>query len=93
MVAWHELDNFWESVPLFTEQQLQKAAEEVEGVISLLELEPGASVLDLPCGVGRHSLEFARRGYPVTAVDRTASYLQTARERAMADSCIRIIHI
>jgi len=39
-------------------------------------------VLELACGPGRHALEFARRGYRVTGVDRTARYLETAREKA-----------
>jgi len=37
------------------------------------------------CGIGRHSLEFARLGYAVTGVDRTAAYLQTARQAAAAE--------
>ena len=85
MTAWHEQDQFWEMVPLFGPDRLEMAPEEVEGVISLLGIEPGASVLDLCCGVGRHSLELARRGYRVTGVDRTASYLQTASEKAAAE--------
>ena len=39
-------------------------------------------MLDLCCGPGRHSLEFARRGFRVTGVDRTAHYLTTARAAA-----------
>jgi SAM-dependent methyltransferase len=35
--------------------------------------------------VGRHSLEFARRGFQVTAVDRTSSYLKKASERSVAE--------
>lgn len=31
---------------------------------------PGAPVLDVACGGGRHALWFARRGHPVTGVDR-----------------------
>ena len=42
-------------------------------------------MLDLCCGVGRHSLEFARRGYTVTGVDRTTAYLHTARDAADAE--------
>jgi SAM-dependent methyltransferase len=44
----------------------------------------GASVLDLCCGVGRHSIELARRGFRVTAVDRDAKFLEQARDRAEA---------
>lgn len=36
---------------------------------------PGAAVLDLAAGGGRHSLLFAGRGHPVTAIDRDVSAL------------------
>jgi SAM-dependent methyltransferase len=83
MVAWHEEDGFWETVPLFGEARLELAPEEVDAALSLLGADAGAAVLDLCCGVGRHSLALAQRGYRVTGVDRTAAYLQRARERAM----------
>lgn len=82
MTVWHEQDDFWELVPMFTAHHWEIAPEQVDFVVSVLELEPGAAVLDLPCGVGRHSLELARRGYRVTGVDRTAAYLQAARKTA-----------
>ena len=82
MTAWHEQDDLWETVPLFGPERMEMAPQEVDQIISLLGLQPGAAILDLCCGVGRHSLEFARRGYSVTGVDRTAAYLQTAREVA-----------
>ncbi len=85
MTAWHEQDDFWETVPLFGQERLEVAPQEVDSVISLLGIEPGASVLDLCCGVGRHSLELARRGFRVTGVDRTAAYLQTARQNAATE--------
>ncbi len=57
----------------------------MDNLIALLDLEPGMAVLDLCCGVGRHSLEFARRGFQVTAVDRTERYLERASQQAAAD--------
>jgi SAM-dependent methyltransferase len=39
-------------------------------------------VVDLCCGFGRLSLEFARRGFAVTGVDITEAYLLAAREDA-----------
>jgi SAM-dependent methyltransferase len=51
-------------------------------VLKLLEVKPGARILDLCCGPGRHSLELARRGCRVTGVDRTALYLKKARAAA-----------
>jgi len=56
--------------------------------LALLKLEPGAAVLDLCCGPGRHSLELARRGFKVTGVDRTARFLEEARRRAEAEGLV-----
>ncbi len=88
MSAWHEDDDFWETFGsyMFTGARLEAARSEVDSLIKLLGLEPGASVLDLCCGPGRHALEFARRGYAVTGVDRTARYLDRARKLAADES-------
>ena len=48
----------------------------------LTEIAAGASVLDACCGPGRHSIELASRGYRVTGVDITETYLEAARESA-----------
>lgn len=81
---WHEDDVFWETCApiLFSEQRWSKAPEEVEKLISLLDIKPGIHILDLCCGVGRHSLELARRGYKVTGLDRIRLYLEQASEQA-----------
>jgi SAM-dependent methyltransferase len=85
MAYWHEQDAFWETMPMFSERLWEIAPQQVDAILSLLGLEPGAAILDLPCGVGRHSLELARRGYRVTGVDRTEAYLETARQKAAAE--------
>jgi SAM-dependent methyltransferase len=81
---WHEDDRFWErTAPFqFSERRWAAAPEEAERIIALLGLEPGAAVLDLCCGPGRHSLELARRGFKVAGVDRMAQFLEEARRRA-----------
>lgn len=61
------------------------AAEEMRKASELLGIPPGASVLDVCCGTGRHSLELARLGYRVTGVDRVAAFLDAARETAKVD--------
>ena len=45
---------------------------------------PGARVLDLACGEGRHSLAAAALGGRVTAIDRDEARLTAGRERAEA---------
>jgi SAM-dependent methyltransferase len=42
---------------------------------------PGAQVLDLACGAGRHSVLFAERGCVVTAVDLSAVAIELLRRR------------
>ena len=47
-------------------------------------IRPGARVLDLACGQGRHGLAAAALGAQVVGVDCDAAKLATARERAGA---------
>jgi SAM-dependent methyltransferase len=57
---------------------------EVDQIEALLQLHPPRTILDLPCGQGRHAIELARRGYAVTGVDLSPYMLGVARERAKA---------
>lgn len=81
---WHEQDEYWSAVAgtMFSARRWAMAPLEVDCALSLLAARPGARVLDLACGVGRHALELARRGYRVTGVDRTRRYLAEADARA-----------
>jgi SAM-dependent methyltransferase len=56
----------------------EATAAEVDLLVAALDLEPGARVLDLACGHGRHSVELARRGFAVTGVDLSAPSLGLA---------------
>jgi SAM-dependent methyltransferase len=81
---WFEDDRFWRMLEpaLFPPERLAATQEEADQLFALLGLKPGRAILDLCCGPGRFSLEFARRGYKVTGVDRTRSYLAEARKAA-----------
>lgn len=57
---------------------------EVEGLREMVPLEPGARVLDLACGWGRHSVALARAGFRVTGVDLSRTLLARAKKRAKA---------
>jgi SAM-dependent methyltransferase len=85
--VWHEDDAFWHTFApgMFTPEIWEAVPQQVDQMLALLGIEPGARVLDLCCGPGRHSLELARRGCTVTGVDRTAEYLQDARRRAQEE--------
>ncbi len=83
---WHEQDDFWSETEslMFTPKRVEDAVDEISKIETLLGLKSDMHVLDMSCGVGRHSHELARRGYRVTAVDRTERYLQKAA--ALAES-------
>lgn len=85
MTEWFENEAFWKELYplLFPEKAFDAAEGEVEKIIALLGFE-GRTILDLACGPGRHSIAFARKGYRVTGVDRTAFYLEKARSLSSA---------
>ncbi len=82
--AWYEDESFWETFAptMFTQEKLNDTAEEIDKVIKLLDIEKDAKILDLCCGIGRHSLELARKGYSVVGVDLTEEYLTKASKAA-----------
>lgn len=51
-------------------------------VVAALPIRPGAELLDLACGTGRHSVPLAAAGFRVTGVDLAEDYLARARDRA-----------
>ncbi|MFW9769603.1 MAG: class I SAM-dependent methyltransferase [Candidatus Thorarchaeota archaeon] len=83
-VPWYANDKMWELMEpvMFTEARIAYTPDEVDAIKSLCKIQPDEAVLDLCCGIGRHSLEFARRGHRVVGVDRTKLYLEKARRKA-----------
>jgi ubiquinone/menaquinone biosynthesis C-methylase UbiE len=63
---------------LMTEEQ---SREQALAAAVLAEVEPGAELLDCPCGFGRHAIPLAEAGYRVTGVDRSESQLAEAGRR------------
>ncbi|MEF8757234.1 MAG: class I SAM-dependent methyltransferase [Halobacteriales archaeon] len=82
--VWHEDPEFWAAFRdfLFPPEKHEAAPEEVDRLLDLADVEPEGRLLDVPCGVGRHAVSLAKRGFRVTAVDATDRYLESARARA-----------
>ncbi len=81
---WFEDQWFWEEYRsvLFPQERLDKTSKQVDRFEELLELQKGDKILDQACGIGRHSIELARRGYEVTGLDLSKSYMEEATDRA-----------
>lgn len=60
----------------------ERTAAEVNGAVELLELAPGARLLDLCCGQGRHAVPLAQLGYRVTGLDLSRALLARAAAAA-----------
>jgi ubiquinone/menaquinone biosynthesis C-methylase UbiE len=63
-------------------QDPEQTEAEALGAARIAELPPGATVLDCPCGFGRHSIVLAQAGYKVTGSDRSQALLDEARRLA-----------
>ncbi len=55
---------------------------EADFLVQALAPQPGARIADVPCGNGRLTLELAARGFAVTGVDLTVTFLDDARRAA-----------
>jgi SAM-dependent methyltransferase len=88
MVEWFEDEFFWSAWEpyLFSASRMADASLETERTLKLLQVQGSAKILDVCCGIGRHALELARRGYLVTGVDRTRTYIEQARELARSEN-------
>jgi len=75
-VVWAHLDDTSDDAS----RPLRQVRDEVEWVHSLAP-HPGR-LLDLGCGVGRHALLFAEKGWTVTGIDVAAPSLDYARQEA-----------
>jgi SAM-dependent methyltransferase len=69
-------------LPGVKEDLRQRTQREAAGVVQLLELSSGDSILDVPCGYGRHSLLLAERGFRMTGLDINKDELEMARAAA-----------
>lgn len=68
-------------------------AQEVAFLLEHLELPPGARLLDVGCGAGRHSLELARRGLHTVGIDLSSGLIRYAQEVAAAERLTAEFHV
>jgi len=69
-----------------------RAEAQALAAVRLAGCEPGADVLDVPCGFGRHSIPLAGAGYRVVGVDRSQTLLGEARQRVGGERWPKLVH-
>src|SRR5580700_8298527 len=81
--AWYQ--DFFQGIALEMWRRATPAdatRKECEFLVQELKLGPGSSVLDVPCGLGRHSLQLAGEGIRVTGIDISSEAIEIARRQA-----------
>jgi ubiquinone/menaquinone biosynthesis C-methylase UbiE len=72
-------EDYLRTLPFLTPQATQA---EAEFVIESMNLAPGAQVLDVGCGYGRHAMELAARGFHMVGLDLSTPLLVRGGEEA-----------
>ena len=55
--------------------------QEIEFLVSELDLQQGQHILDIPCGFGRHAIELAKRGFAITGIDISQTFIKKLNEK------------
>jgi SAM-dependent methyltransferase len=63
---------------LYFHRDKTEAAAFINKLIDHLQPAPGATMLDVACGKGRHSLQLAQKGFDVTGIDLSADSIKEA---------------
>lgn len=84
MAEWYEKSFGSDYLLVYKHRDLQGAYNEVRSMMEWLELPEGSEVLDLCCGMGRHSLVLTDFGFKVTGVDLSEALLAEARRKDAA---------
>lgn len=77
-MAWYKESFGNDYLIVYKHRDMQGAYHEVKKMMDWLGLAQGAEVLDLCCGMGRHSMALAEFGYEVTGVDLSEVLLNEA---------------
>jgi SAM-dependent methyltransferase len=66
---------------------------EVGFIEHVLNLSQGSNILDIPCGTGRHSVELAKKGFHVTAIDISNEFINKLKKKVEEQQLnIEVIH-
>lgn len=64
---------------LYFKRDEREAAEFIDRLVAHLKPAPGAAMLDIACGKGRHSIQLASKGFDVTGIDLSEESIREAK--------------
>jgi len=70
------------------EKLQSQSEEEVNGLCRIFEefnIDRESRILDLSCGIGRHAVPLAKRGYQVVGYDPSSFFLEKAQQRVQSE--------
>ena len=76
--------------PLYQDKDYTGECDLIERTIQSYGSGTPATVLDLGCGTGNHTIELARRGYEVVGVDRSTWMVAEAQRKAALEPHVRV---
>lgn len=81
--SWHKTmyDTNFALQTIGSNEWKKKAKLETQFLFDVLELKEKMTLLDVPCGTGRHSIEFARKGLKVTGIDISKDCIAIAKSK------------
>jgi len=93
MKPWWQDEEFWVSTAplMFDPDRLEDTPGDLEQILHMLNLPPGAAVYDSCCGKGRHARILAEKGFTVTGVDLCGPYIREARSLGGSKTRLELI--
>lgn len=67
---------------LFSKFRISMAEKEINWILNETGVPKNSKVLDVACGIGRHSIALAKRKYDVDGIDISKSYLNIAKKKS-----------
>ena len=77
---WFNSENY---IKVYKHRDESEAIRLVELIERNINFQNNTTVLDMACGAGRHAIEFAKKGFNVTAVDLSSRLLNEAKKNAV----------
>ncbi len=85
--------NTSEYLNVYKHRNEEDAESHISLILNYVQIKPNASILDMACGAGRHSIILARKNFNVTAVDLSENLLSVGKESAKKENLsINFVH-